>query len=96
MVMLGVLMSIGALLFSPSHHTAFGIGMREPIHSVALVDGKTGALLWYNVDHETPWTHPEWAPVVAERIFEDFPLGRRPVRSEYDWSGSPRLGVAPH
>jgi len=65
------------------------------ILSVALVDGKTGALLWYNVDHGTPLTYPEYGAVLAERVFENFPLGATPpTRNEYDRSGWPS-GMGP-
>ena len=64
--------------------------------SVALVDGKTGALLWYNVGAFGGLTYPDSAANLTEQIFRDLPLGARPTWTEYDWSGSPKLGVAPH
>ena len=61
----------------------------KAILRVALVDATTGALLWYNVDVVTSLTYPDSATDLAERVFEGFPLGRRPTRNEYDRSGWP-------
>ena len=93
LIALGVL----GLAISPAHLLLAAVataGAPEPeTLSVALVDGKTGALLWYKVSGYGDLTDPDGAAALAERVFEDFPVGRRPTR-ENDRSGSPRLGGA--
>jgi hypothetical protein len=68
------------------------------ILSLALVDGTTGALLWYNVvGGETSYTltYPYYAALLAERVFENFPVGATPpTRNEYDWSCLPNCPQA--
>ena len=68
--------------------------------SVALVDGTTGALLWYNVvvssqDIIISLTGPGSARWLAELVFENFPVGATPpTRNEYDWSCLPNCPQA--
>ena len=91
MVLMGILGFLGGPGVPPGALT-FEAGQWGAPHgfSVALVDGKTGALLWYNVDFLTPWTYPESAIFLAERVFENFPVGENPpTRSELERSGWP-------
>jgi len=98
------LMTTGAVIFLPVLLHPFGaIALAQAaasssgrtILSVALVDATTGALLWYNVDVGTSLTYPKYAADLAERVFENFPVGATPpTRNEYDWSCLPNCPQA--
>jgi hypothetical protein len=95
LITLGVL----ALATSPPHlllAAVAAVGGPEPeTLSVALVDGKTGALLWYKVSGYGGLTDPDGAAGLAERVFENFPVGATPpTRNEYDWSCLPNCPQA--
>lgn len=66
--------------------------------SVALVDASTGTLLWYNVVGDPSssgghsLTNPYSVTNLIAQLLEDFPLGTRLPRNEYDggaWSSTP-------
>jgi hypothetical protein len=48
--------------------------------SVALADGTTGALLWYNIAHLGRLTDPHSAATLVEEVFENFPVGATPPK----------------
>ena len=53
--------------------------------SVALVDGGTGAILWYNVVGFRAWsslTDPRNAADLVEEVFAGFPVSGRPLRKD--------------
>lgn len=63
--------------------------------SVALVDASTGTLLWYNVVGDPSssgghsLTNPYSVTNLMAQLLEDFPLGTRPPRNEYDGGAWP-------
>lgn len=63
--------------------------------SVALVDARTGALLWYNTSNLNYFlTNPETVAQMLEGVFYDFPLGTKPTWDVYDPSSRP-TGMGP-
>ena len=101
------LIFLEALIFSPvllhplgalSYAMYIASRAGRAILSVAMVDATTGALLWYNVvglqGGGYSLTDPHSATDLTVQAFEDFPVGGRPTRNDYDRSGSPRLGGA--
>jgi len=92
-------MYLGTLILLPLSVTGILIVVTPPgvaVLNVALVDGTTGALLWYNV---VGWrgaylTNLGSVAALAERAFEDFPLGERPTRKEHDQNAWP-VGLGP-
>jgi len=101
------LIFLEALIFSPvllhplgalSYAMYMASRAGRAILSVAMVDATTGALLWYNVvglqGGGYSLTDPHSATDLTVQAFEDFPVGGRPTRNDYDRSGSPRLGGA--
>ena len=96
------LMALGTLILLPLSAIGKTLIVVPPpgvaVLSVALVDGTTGALLWYNVvsrQEIISLTGPGSARWLAERVFENFPVGATPpTRNEYDWSCLPNCPQA--
>lgn len=75
-----ILGGVGGLLATP-----IVWGRRTTVLNAALVDGRTGALLWYSVVRFDRWsslTDPRHAADMVEEVLAGFPARGRPLRKE--------------
>lgn len=90
------LIALAFFLPTAGRSTTFLADLAGPtFFSVALVDGTTGALLWYNTTIEkSRLTNSNSVTLTLWWLFHDFPLGTSPAHDVYDPSGQP-TGMGP-